>query len=237
MTETNVSDSPFSSEEIRLIEKLMAREGALHQLEIVLAGALMWRCPPLPNFPWPILKPMWFGRKLPFNPVEVVIFDRPFDGPEPPTKMIMTRRVYAPGEPTPEAEFWRDHDHFPGKYLGGREFMVAAIRRVVQGEIAPAAEVLRYRLITPTNLPLMVRNHDASFVFVVILKNLEFTFKPGVAFYPIQQPPAPLIPHHVVLHQRVCQWLAMYRRLKDVLPPEDFTAFDRATDLLESDVV
>ena len=37
--------------------------------------------------------------------------------------------------------------------------------------------------------------------------------------------------------QRVVQWLMMYRRLKTVLSPEDFAAFDQATDLLESGVV
>lgn len=237
MTNAATPDFFYTDLQVRLFEDMKACTGPLNRLEAELAGALMARCTPLPQMPWPILRALMFNRIMPCNPVEVVVFDQPYDGAATPTQMLMTRRIYLPGETVPEAEFWKDHDHYPGKYLGGGEWLRDAITRVVKGEISPFAEVVRYRLITVTNLPQMVRNHDASLVFVVELKYLDLLFKPGVAFYPLHRPPSPLIPHHVVLYQRVVQWLAMYRRLKTVLSPEDFAAFDQATDLLESGVV
>ncbi len=206
----------------------------LNATEEVLCGQLMARSTPVPKRNWKILKPEWDYRLAPFDPVELVILERPLDtiAWDQPIYVIFRQRM---GD-TKKGEAWSGAHHFPGSYLGGGEFIAHAIQRILTEEISPAATLATWRLIATSNLPCMVRNHDVSLVFLVTLENFDAPLLKGVSWHRLDNPPQPLIPHHVGLHQRVIRWINLYRRLKMVLTPREFQEFLDTTNILESDV-
>lgn len=199
-----------------------------------LCGQLLARSHPVPRREWSILKPEWEHRLAPFDPVELVILERPLDeiGDDDPIRVIFRQRR---GDPN-KGEAWTGAYHFPGSYLGGGEFLPHAIQRILTDEISLAAKLATWRLICTSNLPCMQRNHDVSLTCLVTLEEFRVPFKDGVSVHRLDQPPQPLIPHHVRIHQRVVAWIQLYRRLKKALPPTLFGDFLAFTDVLESNV-
>lgn len=197
-------------------------------------GQLLARSRPLPRRNWKILEPEWEHRLAPFDPVELVILERPLAGigDDEPINVIFRQRK---GDPK-QGEAWSGAYHFPGSYLGGGEFLSHAIQRILTDEISSAASLATWRLINTSNLPCMQRNHDVSLVFLVTLYEFWVPLKEGVSVHRLDQPPQPLIPHHVGLHQRVMDWIRLYRRLKKALPRALFIEFLETTNILESDV-
>mgnify|MGYP001614339732 CR=1 FL=1 len=206
----------------------------LTQDEALVCGQLLARSRPLPRRNWEILKVEWEHRLAPFDPVVLVILERPLEVMDngEPINVIFRKRS---GDPS-KGEAWAGAYHFAGSYLGGGESVAHAIQRILTAEISANAILATSRLITTTNLPCMIRNHDVSLVFLVTLVNFQVPFSEGVSLHRLDKPPQPLIPHHVWLHQRVMRWIKLYRRLKQVLPPDLFQEFLDTTNILESDV-
>lgn len=202
--------------------------------EALVCGQLLARSRPVPRRNWEILKAEWEHRLAPFDPVELVILERPLDeiGDNDPIQVIFRQRR---GDPS-KGEAWAGAYHFPGSYLGGGEFLSHAIQRILTDEISPAARLATWRLICTSNLPCMQRNHDVSLVCLVTLEEFRVPLKEGVSVHRLDQPPQPLVPHHVGLHRRVVEWIRLYRNLKKALPRAVFKEFLAVTDVLESDV-
>lgn len=201
--------------------------------EIATLESLLARARPLPRMQWPVLRPMWQHRLMPFNPIELVVLRQTHIWDvAPSTETIYCRRA----PQASDQEHWPSAFHFPGSYLGGGEHIDEAIQRILHREIAPDAVLAQRQQIATTNLPRMKRNHDASLIYLVTLQCWPSALKPEVAIHRIDQSPTPLIPHHVALHQRILDWVQFFTRLRNTLPPGDLNEFLRITDTLESDV-
>ncbi len=205
----------------------------LTEQEIAQCESLLARAQPLPKMQWPILRAMWQHRLAPFNPIELVILrDTSIEYVEPSSVVLYRQRANKGSD----QEKWPNAYHFPGSYLGGGEHIDEAIQRILHTEIAPNAVLNDRQLVSTTNLPHMVRNHDASLVFLVTLRTWPASFKMGVVCHQLDQPPSPLIPHHVDLQDRVLAWVRFIDQLRSAPTTIDVQDFLQVTDVLESDV-
>lgn len=207
--------NPLSVAEIEQLERLLAR------------------AQPLPRMQWPILRPMWQQRLMPFIPIELVVLRHTHVHRVTTTTDVLFRRRDARAS---DQEHWPNSYHFPGGYLGGGEHIDEAIQRILRTEIADSAVLASRQLIVTTNLPRMRRNHDTGLTFMVTLQFWPAELQPEVAIRPLNQPPEPLIPHHLRLHQRILSWVDHLSLLRRMLTDDLVGELLRVHNVVESDV-
>lgn len=162
--------------------------------EALLAAALLCRAGKTPNLERPIIEAFWRARVAPLNPVECVIVD----SLDAPTKMLVAERA---DSRTQTRSF-----HFPGKFFPSGATIEKAVRFTCEEETGLRPR--RFEIAGLCNFPKLERNHELSVVAVCELEN-PAACKTACRWFPFDQPPENLLPHHRAIHARAKAWLSL----------------------------
>lgn len=197
--------------------------GSLTKEEQEQLAPLLARVTPLPKMEWPVLRTIWERRLLPMNPMELVVLDKSVLSESGPEKVLLSYRD--------DAHFL-DCWHHPGGYLGGSEKIVDATQRVADREFQ--VKLNECYVVQPINSYKLARDHELAVVFVATMDNSTLKLEKGkLEFFPFDQLPANLLPHHRLIQERAVDWL----RVMQELNPKHREMVLRVTRYLESDLL
>lgn len=163
----------------------------------------------LPRMQLEAIQLFWKHRTMPMNPQEAVILNRgPLEGAYSDLRVLLSYRNN-PNDPPA----WRDSWHHPGAILGSGERVEDAVRRLVAKEVG--AKVAWFCTVATANFPQLCREHELSPIHLVTLDGRPSPVKTNLSWFPLDDVPQNLLPHHKLMHERACEYIRFVRELRE----------------------